>query len=311
MKKSQKYLIDFQKSHQLKDWLGYFSALTWEKLTKYRKYPAILSLGETCINELFVETIINDILKYNLPIRFFHAKDETANGNDFEIFLPIDDYHYVLFPCQAKKLYKNERYTAIQHPVGEKKREQILYLIDYAKKVNGFPLYFLYNYTPKTFNPKDLKEYLKYEQELFGCTMISAFYLLDNFLQSNQRLKKMTFSDIHPPAAPLTKLADLYKTNYFNNKSILKVFGEVKYKKHQKSLDKMKGYTIAEIVNKKIIDKEWLEIHPKDKKRFVGLQENALKTNLTDNLNYEFNPKYRIVFTTENISVENRLNSFV
>jgi hypothetical protein len=311
MKKSQQCINSFQKSQQLKDWLAYFSALAWEKLDKYKKYPTILSVGEVCINELFVDSILDSILEYNLPIRFFHAKDETSNGNDFEILLPYDRKHYLLFPCQAKKLYKNKRYSAILHHVGKQKREQILYLLDYAKKVGGFPLYFLYNYTPENFNPNDCNKYLGYEKEMFGCTMISAFHLKDNFLKPNQRMKQMSFSDIHPPSIPLVKLADLYKKNFVVPEILLEVFGEVKYKKHEKALDNMVGYTMNQLINKEVVDKEWLEIHPIDKKRYVGIDIKPLKSQ-TENEEYiGFNPKYRIIFTHEMIVSKNRLNSFI
>lgn len=308
MKKSQQYLKLFQKSLQLKDWLAYFSAITYEKLDKYKKYPSILSVGEVCINELFIDTILDAITKYNLPIRFFHAKDETSNGNDFEILLPFDKRHYLLFPCQAKKLYKNKRYKAIQHPVGENKQEQILYLLDYAKEVGGFPLYFLYNYVPDDFT---FKKYSGYEKELLGCTMISAFHLRDNYLQSNQRMKQISFSDIHPPAVPLVKLADLYKRNFVVSELLLKVFGEVKYKKHKKALDNLVGYTMNDLINKKVVDKEWLEIHPTDKKRYIGIDMQPLKPQIESNEKIEFNPKYRIIFTNEIILSEKRINSFI
>jgi hypothetical protein len=73
----------------------------------------------------------------------------------------------------------------------------------------------------------------------------------------------------------------------------------------------MVGYTMNQLINKEVVDKEWLEIHPIDKKRYVGIDIKPLKSQ-TENEEYiGFNPKYRIIFTHEMIVSKNRLNSFI
>lgn len=157
---------------------------------------------------------------------------------------------------------------------------------------------------------RNFKKYKGYREEFFGCTMLSAFHLKENFLKSNQKLKSISFSGIHPPSVSITKLADLYKKNFAVPEILLKVFGEVDYQKNKEALDNLQGYTMNDLINKKIVDKEWLEIHPIDKDRFVGIDTEPLKSTVKNDEISEFNPKYRIIFTHEMISANKRLNSF-
>jgi hypothetical protein len=315
MKKSEEYKKHFQKSQSLGDLLAYFSVLTWEKYTKVKNYPTILSTNEVCINELFVETIVEAILDYNVPIRLFHSKDETANGNDFEMILPFNKYQYLLFPCQAKRMYvKNDKYDAISHLVKPKtsniKREQILSLLEYAEEKKGFPLYFFYNYTPNNFQHQKIEEYSDIsDKELFGCTMLSAFHIFDNFFTENKRLKRMSFGDIHPPAMPLFKLANLYNNDFISNDKILSVFGKFDSQEHDEELSNMDAYDLDTLSKMDIIDRKWIEIYPTDKTRYTVIDTSPITNKeiiLTKNENV-FNPKYRIIFTPEIINSKDRL----
>lgn len=312
MKKSQQYFNDFKKSHELKDWLAYFSALTWEKYTKYQHYPTIINIGEVCINQLLVETMLDTILEYPLPIRFFHSTDEAANGNDFEILLPFNKSQFILFPCQAKRIFlQKDRYESISHMIkhreSKKEYEQITYLLNYAERVKGFPIYFFYNYTPDNFHPKKCRSYSKLSKELFGCTMISAKYVFKKYFSKNKRLNKFSFNDIHPPAQPLVKLADLYKKDFVSNDKINTVFGETEVQDNE-----LEGYDLNTLVSMKVVkSKKWVEIHSKDKKRRIEVEAKFLDDiyNVHEK-DYRFNPKYRIMFTTEVIDPKKRHNSF-
>ncbi len=312
MKKSQQYFNTFKKSYKLKDWLAYFSALTWEKYMKVKNYPTIINIGEVCINQLLVETMLDALLEFPLPIRFFHSIDETANGNDFEILLPINKSQFILFPCQAKRIFpQKDKYESISHMVKHKKTrkeyEQITYLLNYADQVKGFPIYFFYNYTPDNFHPKKHQGYSKLDKELFGCTMISAKYIFKEYFNKSKKLSTFSFNDIHPPAQPIVKLADLYKKDFVSNDKIKTIFGETDVQD-----DELEGYDLNTLVTMNVIkNKKWVEIHSRDKKRRVEVETNFLKNLLNvEKGEYTFNPKYRIMFTPEIIDPKKRYNSF-
>jgi len=149
-KKSTIYKNKFEESGILTDLLAYLSTHTWEKL----KFSSMQSseyskIYETDISNFLVSEIAEATLEHPLPIRLFHSKKESVNGNDFEVIIPIATNQYILFPCQAKRLYvANEQnnnfdaqYEALGHVTGSAKTLQILSLLNYAKKNYGFPLY--------------------------------------------------------------------------------------------------------------------------------------------------------------------------
>ena len=72
----------------------------------------------------------------------------------------------------------------------------------------------------------------------------------------------------------------------------------------------MRGYTMNQLINNKVIDKEWLEIHPTDKKRYIGINTEPLLVQTQNDESVKFNPKYRIIFTSDIIPSKNRRNSF-
>jgi hypothetical protein len=288
-KKVQKYLNDFKQEksdakRKFSHWLAAFSVEVWEDLEILHNLGKELRYGETTITEKLVMGLLKAIKddKIPMPIRMFHSTDEKANGSDIEIIVEIAPNRYVIFPCQAKKLYVQEKgstpkYETFFHNKGEQKKK----LIAYAEKIKGFPLYLLYNYS-KTFKEKD--------KELYGCTLISAIHLADKGTEIPQ---KPTFDDLHPPAQPLRTIMDIRTLAALN-----KEYGQI-------SCHSAKPYTKIEIKNKEL----WYELAP-IKTRFassVDIKE-LLKTNLLTNIDDDFNPSFRIIITKEIIYEERTIN---
>jgi hypothetical protein len=88
-------------------------------------------------------------------IKVFEAADETANGNDLEIAVETGR-GYVLLAAQAKMQFKDGRYPAISHRVGD--RYQADLLLSYALKVQGWPIYILYKHDNDSHLPSRIEK---------------------------------------------------------------------------------------------------------------------------------------------------------
>lgn len=155
---------------------------TWKRI-EYAYLKPRMKVFETTITQNIVFTInaFNDI--YGLNIDIYEALNERANGNDLELIIryPAEGVEYYA-PIQAKKLYKNgKKYSSMDHG------DQIESLINYARRKNAKPFYLLYNYAmppvkrPSRFDPNI---------ELYGCTMIEAQHLFDNYYQKRRVRKR-------------------------------------------------------------------------------------------------------------------------
>ncbi len=157
---------------------------TWERIGFARSRKGFKIFETTITQNLLFELKKFSENCNDSQVQLFEAINEKANGNDIEVFLQVGD-RYICLPTQAKILYNSSKYTAMDHG------NQINDLISYSKKVGGFPLYLLYNY---------------YEKEVFkkfGCSLVSADYLLNNyaFKRTAKSGKKRwiipTFNDLH------------------------------------------------------------------------------------------------------------------
>ncbi|MFK7905155.1 MAG: DUF6615 family protein, partial [Chitinophagales bacterium] len=198
MKKSKQYFTTFEKSHQLKDWLAYFSALTWEEYSFTHKSP-VLKTYETETTNCLVKKLFEVILDYPLPIRIFQSRNERVNGNDLELVLPHKKNKYIRFFCQAKRIefdktYPNGKYHLSRTQKNDK-TEQIERLLKYGENKKGFPIYMFYNYSEEKI---PLDKSVNGNQELYGCTLTSAHYLAAQYLD-NGKMKTATFKELHPP----------------------------------------------------------------------------------------------------------------
>lgn len=175
----------------------FLSIETWKRLEFTYIKPKI-KVFETTLTQNIAFTISAYANEYpGLLIDIWEADDESANGNDLEVVIVFSKYGFNFYaPVQAKKIYRNGHYYAMEHG------DQIEKLIDYAEDEGGYPLYLLYNYVdpiPSNLNP---------ENELYGCSIIDAYYLHSHHY--NARIKKKRdgtrvpawqiphFDDLHP-----------------------------------------------------------------------------------------------------------------
>lgn len=308
MQKSEQYLNQFKKSHQLKDWVAYFSALTWEAYSFPHKSPALPTYETETTNRL-VKELFKAILEYPLPIRIFQAKNEKVNGNDLELVLPTKKGMYIRFFCQAKRIEfdknnPNGKYN-LSRTQRNNKTEQIERLLRYGEKNNdlpikGFPIYMFYNYSEENIK---LDKCANGNKELYGCTLTSAHYLASMYLV-NGKMKTANFKELHPPSKPLVILSEMVETDFI--KSLGSKFGKITNLKEYPC--KPLSYTEKELYNEGFWDEIFPRFDEDDSRRSQTDQELERFKKLLKADNYDtFSPAYRIVFTTYPI-LERKIN---
>jgi hypothetical protein len=303
MKKYAIFQNKYNESKNLHDFIENFSIYTWERLKFHAENLKSSVLRETTLNENFWDGFIN-LMEYSVNLRLFHAKDERVNGDDFEIFIEIMPNQFIYFPCQAKKIYSNEGYQAINHLVGKyNPLQQISNLIDYAKG-KGLPIYLLFNYSKDDFNS------LNHQKELFGCTVIDAFFIKNNYFDSEKNtVKTIYFKDLHPhPAKPFISILDLVNSDFPN--SLKAIFETLEI------LPSLRYYTEAQLTS----DGRFFEVNPSEdeKKAMFILSMNKLETLWKaefKNYDRDFLPRHRILLTLKtiekrkiNLSIKTNIN---
>jgi hypothetical protein len=289
-KKANTHLSKFYKTKDIIHWFAAFSNHVWDELEFASKFDK--SISKTDERE-FTNELVRGIAKLihrdeiPIPVRLFHSPKEGVNGSDLEIILQLGKDKNLIFACQAKRLYVetdaakknnlNAKYAQLNYKKGLQKKQ----VIDYAERVNGFPLYLLYNYSEHDFNINSFYP----NKELYGCTLINAYNLEENPPESP------VVSNLHPPAVPLVSIVK------FKNIPTLNMLWGKSSSEHNAQF----------ISDKKIFDDgRWYEIAPPlyPPKRFVSsinMQE-LLKGNINLNgvsVERPFNPKFRIVFTQD------------
>jgi len=275
---------------------------TWKRL-EFTYLKPYIKVYETTLTQNIAFTINTYKDRYpSLPIEIWESEDEKANGNDLELLLSFNNYNYDFYaPIQAKKIYRNETYMAMDHG------DQIESLINYAENRNGFPMYLLYNYIdpiPGTINP---------DNELYGCSVIDANHLFNNYY--NQRLKRKRdgtteltwlipdFHDLHPNyAIPWHELVCDISSPYNLMYQISRLAHNSNWQKKLTSLSdqtfkSMSG--IPGIVDKQILSYEgWYKSSDKEIiKKDTQFITKELFSFDNKQSNYVFNPKTRIVVT--------------
>jgi hypothetical protein len=151
---------------------------TWKRLefAYIRKERAPF---ETTLTQNLLFTIQSFADQYpQLSIQIQEAADESANGNDLELLLRFNQEKWEFYaPIQAKKISRRENYNTMDHG------KQIELLLAYGRERNGLPLYLLFN----TIDSLE-RSPLKFPEDLYGCTLISAHCLFQRFY--NQRYGK-------------------------------------------------------------------------------------------------------------------------
>lgn len=158
-------------------WLFKFLAVeTWKRL-EFTYIKPRLRVLETTITQNIAFTIHAYKSAFpGLGIEIWESTDEKAKGNDLELLLRFSRFGFMFYaPVQAKKIYRDGFYHGI------KDDDQIEKLIDYAQRRNAYPMYLFYNYQdviPVNIGPED---------ELYGCSLVSAYYLRNNHYQQKRK----------------------------------------------------------------------------------------------------------------------------
>jgi hypothetical protein len=176
---------------------------TWARIFFSRKTPR-LKIHETSVSQNLVYEM--NLIKGTSPFLdfdIFESTDEKANGDDLELTVKHADGKYYTYAIQSKIIYHRRSkgianlregyYKQLKHWVGKgaRRKKQVDLLIAYSKKHGFMPLYLLYNYVEKSFD-------YGIEAALYGCTVVSAQYLKDNYTSADGNLDdKVKFSDLH------------------------------------------------------------------------------------------------------------------
>lgn len=273
------------KSQKVKDLFFLFSSLVWEKLEFFKNKGAdFAKVDERQLTNDFVSCIANLIHndKMQLPLRLFQAKNEKVNGADLELIICLSDNQYVVFHCQAKRLYVENKSQASYFAMKQHKK-QVSDLLGYAQKTNAVPLYFFYNYVDK-----DITNEERFRKEIYGCTILGA----EPVQQKSNEQSNFRFENFHPPAEPLMLLSEFITSK---DSSVLKKIG----------IDLVSLYTKDDL-GKIFNENYWKELNPPidiSPKRFYSSLD--FKQHLNASINdfqseqEDFNPAFRVVFTNE------------
>ena len=184
---------------------------TWKRMEFSYKYLN-KDTHEPTLTQNLVFNINAFAQKYGFNIIFEEATNEATNGNDLELILYYEDSEYVFYaPIQAKRVKSDGEYKSFPY------KDQILKLISYANRNNGFPLYLFYNYSDLTpaqkTNLLSVKDCLtSIDETQYGCTIASAKHLKDSYVDCatdakgvtkcvNRGGSVLTFLKIHPNEA--------------------------------------------------------------------------------------------------------------
>lgn len=303
-KKAHNYTNAFIQQQDFSNWLAAFSIYVWKRLELLSENNNTTS---KCSETTLTENLVYGILllmkddEIPIPVRLYHSPKEDTYGSDIEIVIQIGKNKNIIFPCQAKKLNvesrKNNlivRYNAFNHNNGEQKDK----LINYAKKIKGFPLYLLYNYSEYQF------QHNYNDTELYGCSLISAIHLKDN----PPKDKKPKFQDLHPTAQPLktiTQIKRLVQLNQFygnTSNHSTKIYTDKEILGDSEWKDNELGSPII-TRNQAVYDASKLA-----KPTLANYQEPKNPEPISSNYNLDlpFSPKFRIVLRQEVIDLNTR-----
>lgn len=289
-------IVNYQNDPSFENNLKYISFETWMRI-EFAYSRKGLKVYETTITQNLLFNIRLLAEEKRLPIQIFEAVSEKTNGNDIELVFEIDNSQYIKIPCQAKILQKNNKYSAINHKVGNNKY-QIDLLIEYAEKVKGFPLYLFYNYFPEHQFLKKIESKIRdkdpsFNFEFYGCSLASAYQIKQRFYQKDKTgsfsWKTPNFKDIHPKITqPFYILGQLFQSK----EKFLKLFT----KDYESLARSIKLYSKEELIE----DDYWTDLFPPPSigklPPWLTPPENLLDSQVNnDEKNISFNPKFRII----------------
>lgn len=270
----------------LYSFLQLYSVQTWNKIGFVRNRKG-LRINETTITQNLVFDFWQLSTASNLPIEIYESTNEKANGNDLEIFVETDR-GFLLFPCQAKIIQKNNRYSTIHHRNKNSSAYQMELLITYANRNKGVPIYLFYNFYHNYKRCFEIEEEIGFPLDYFGCSIVSANYLKENFPPKMQNGKALvpSFEDLHPFTA-------FAFHDFFNDLDKIDIDQIVNYIDHSEK--EVHYYSEGELNR----DTLWKDMAPLPAVGFV-INEKRNKGS-ADIVNIKkapaFEPKFRIIIT--------------
>lgn len=265
---------------ELSDLLKAFSQRTWRRLGFCQRYKEVKTYEITITQNLIFDLLEFAQLTENPKLRLLEARDESANGNDIEVFVQHGD-GYILFPTQAKSLYPSGKYEKINHQSGGK--FQLHALLEYAIKRQGIPLYLFYNYYPHWKDVAAWEDALGFGHDCFGCSLVNAHLIAGRYFDDASVLWSIPgFLDLHPqPAMPLFQLVDVEQV-------------KILWENSKKHVPELALYTDKEVFDKRY----WIDRTPppaisglpKEVHFFQGVVEFDVP---------EFKPKFRMILSKD------------
>jgi len=252
---------------------------TWERI-RFTRTREGLKLYETTLTQNILFSFKQFQEKCNdYSISLFESIDEKTNGNDIELIIETSS-GYLKLPTQAKLLYNNLKYKAINHS-GDR-GYQIDDLIHYASTIGGIPLYLLYNYVPS--------KHPAYRH--YGCSMITAEvikYTYSPARNASARTWKIpSFDNLHPSALPWHQFICGLSKAEITHTFLQELEQEI-------DISNIQFYTIEEIES----DGQWQEFTVSDDTIPQHSTEPSTLNSNTEAPSLAFRPKFRVVISSE------------
>ena len=188
----EKYFKKLEIDNSLKNYIDFFSVSTWDRISFIRN-TAGFKIYETTITQNLLYSISQIVSNKNSNFHMYESTNEKANGNDIEIFIETSK-GFILFPTQAKIIYKDEKYGSIKHKVNN--IYQIKNLLDYSINLKGLPLYLFYNYCKNSRKLYDVSSILKNDIEIYGCSISNALKIYEEYFLDRLAIKSIGFYDL-------------------------------------------------------------------------------------------------------------------
>ena len=169
------------------------SSDTWRRLARAHLLGA--RLGEETLTDLLALEMLH--FQNSNAFRVFHPTrhQESCWGADLLVWIRRRSGLTRFLAIQAKKLYPNGRYTALNHHVSPGVR-QIDLLDAFARQYRAIPLYLLFNHFDSG-NPAAYWHCCKpFDIEQLGCTLVPSWKIDRAIKRRGQR----TFTAIHETA---------------------------------------------------------------------------------------------------------------
>lgn len=290
IEKLKKTIIEFSEKQDLTSWFNHFAVTTWHRI-EFARLRERLRIYETTVTQNLLYEMAILLEATDFPLRMYESLSEKTNGDDLEIVIKTDK-GYVIFPCQAKIIYPHDRYYKIDHVVGE--RHQIDLLIEYAKRKQGVPIYFLYNYCSNGKWYEEIQNQIDFDIELYGCSIANANTIKRKFCEldkSNRNYLKWqipSFKDLHPHLTqPIGVLGD-FSNKHLSPGDLIKRIAKTEED------EEVRLYSREEILE----DYQWEELVPITPSIGKLAQERSNRRNWQEDKE-GFSPKFRLMIEYE------------